>query len=107
MALDLTDDYEIFDGVETVTHLTTGGSSDSVPYALRQPYMIQDASTGNWISDSTRTTWQLPAAEMANAPAPGHKITQTSGVAWIVETAELLQLVGKWECVCVIVPTVG
>jgi hypothetical protein len=68
--------------------------------------MIQDAS-GAWIADSTRTIWHLPADEMSNDPLPGGRITQSGGTAWIIDTAEKLQLVEKWECVCTKVPTVG
>jgi hypothetical protein len=44
---------------------------------------------------------------MSNDPLPGGRITQSGGTAWIIDTAEKLQLVEKWECVCTKVPTVG
>lgn len=100
MALDLTGDHTIVDGTETITHITSGGSSTSVTYALRQPLMIQDAS-GVWVTDHTKTIWHLWAATLTNDPAPGHELQQTSGVKWIVDAVTGRdQLTGKWELMC-------
>ena len=98
MSLDISDDYQYVDGTETITHITSGGASTTVEYALRQPFMIQDAS-GAWVSDATKSTWQIWDATLTNDPAPGHELQQASGVKWIVESAILDQLTGKWEIV--------
>lgn len=68
--------------------------------------MIQDVG-GAWVADATRTIWHLPAAQMANEPAPGHTITQGDGTRWKIDTADKLQLVGKWEITATKIPAVG
>jgi len=99
MALDISDDYKYVDGTETITHITSGGASTSVQYALRQPFLIQDQS-GAWISDARRATWQIWNATLTNQLAPGHELQQADGTKWIIdEISSRDQLTGKWEVI--------
>lgn len=99
MALDISDDYQYVDGTETITHITSGGASTTVEFALRQPRLIQDQS-GAWVSDQTKSTWQIWDATLTNDLAPGHELQQSDGTKWIVDDVSSLdQLTGKYEVV--------
>lgn len=100
MPLDLSDDYLVFDGTETVTYTPPGGAADSVSGALKQPVKVQD-SNGAWIISGTQCVWILPGDELASNPVSGGTITEGATVWTITDAEQPSELTNMWVCNCV------
>jgi hypothetical protein len=103
---DIASDYELMDGVETITFTPRGGSAVTGVSALREPITrqtdIMQASIGHEQRGTIWNLWPASAVGMASADVkPGATITEAGGTAWRVVSASKETLSTRWRCICV------
>ena len=100
--LDLSDDYLIFDGEQTV-YVTfkraAGDTTDRVDGALRRAVRIKE-SGGEWMLSSSEVFWTLGAKELSQAPKEGDVIAEdeSGGTAWTIADVEFASLESRYRC---------
>ena len=103
MPLDISGDYAIWDGSETVTHTSkpaTGNVTDSVAKALRRAVTIREVTASGGYYTMQDTIWHLALDEMAYTPKEGDTTTDASSVVWTIIEVAKQTLSSRWRCVC-------
>jgi head-tail adaptor len=102
-SLDLSNDFAVFDGAETVTLRGPRTSSGVEPTAVSLPGLRRkltvreiEASGGKYAASDVR--WHLPEAELPSAPALGSVIVDADGRAWTILEATRVTLGSRWSC---------
>lgn len=99
MSLELTNDYELFDGQATVELWQPEATAAiTVAGALRGPIARQEAVPAGGQVVQADAVWNLPVAELAERPRLGSLIVESSGAAWTVLTVDLQTLATRWRC---------
>lgn len=107
MALDLTTDYAILDGLEAVTfrRVDAGATVASVAIAsaLRRAGVKNAAflSAAGLALEPTDLTFHLPVALLgAERPKPGDLIEDAAGVVYTILAATRATLATRYACIC-------
>lgn len=102
-SLDLSHDFAVFDGAETVTLRGPRTSNGVEPAAVSLPAMRRvltvrevEASRGKYAANDVR--WHLPDAELPTGPALGSVIVDGAGRAWTILEATRVTLGSRWSC---------
>lgn len=102
-SLDVSNDFAVFDGAETVTLHGPRTSNGVEPTAVSLPALRRvltvrevEASNGKYAASDVR--WHLPDAELPNAPALGSVIVDADGRAWTILEATRVTLGSRWSC---------
>ena len=106
MALDVSDDYTIFDGVEDVTvtlRRTTGDTARSVSDALMRSVAGSDSQAAGVVIGADTTSWTIPVDELESGDViqEGDTITDAASVVWTIKSVTHATLESRWRCVCV------
>src|SRR4051812_28236602 len=103
MTLDVTGDFALFDGVQSLI-LSSGNSTGTVNGCTSSPLTrIQVESLGGSLGlESQYRNFSLPVANCGGlTPRDGDTLTDVSNVVWRVLKAELRTLGSRWLCTCI------
>ena len=100
--LDLTDDYEVFDGLEIInfTSVTNSGNATiTVPGTLRLTVENAERQPSQGVYTAQRVEFQLPAINVVGiTPKPRDFITDMSGTIWTCLRTEPPTFNDYWGC---------
>lgn len=97
------DDFEIFDGVQTVTLVGADGTETSVAGVTTSPLSKQQASQVGQLllTEDEAMSFSLPVANLnGETPEQGNEITAADGSLWNILTADRKTLGSRWICTC-------
>lgn len=99
MPLDLTNDYKLWDGVETVTVIQAGtGKRQIVNHALQRGVTVRDAIGSDGTYQQGDVKWTLPVAEcVVFKPDTGDFVQQADQTLWSIGTVELVSLKSRFR----------
>lgn len=112
MTFDPSNDYQIFDGIETVTltarsrpggvGATQEASPVTVAGAFREELTARDLTVGEgFLQGSNGVAWNLPGPTLGDAePKRLDLITDGAGKVWIVQNVTYNTLVDFYRCLC-------
>lgn len=103
-ALDLGQDFGVFDNSQTVTFQPSGGSPQSVAgvtaAALTEPELAVVAGTLG--VDNRFRAFSLPVANLAGTvPGNGDLLIDSGGSTWIVQSVTLATLSSRYRALCI------
>ena len=102
-ATDIANDYEVFDGTETVTYSNVANGAVSstdatVPGALRRN--VQKSQLGGELALTPQDlVWHLPVATLTGTPKVGDTITDSGSVVWNMLAVSKDTLGTRWRCI--------
>ena len=120
MSLDISNDHEVFDGLESVTFVVRGASSVSTDIVLTETgnenVQLTQALRRQVTSEMTQraggkisvddVVWEIPAARLTDTggqpltPHEGDRILDGDLVTWVVTIVEHATLKNRWRCIC-------
>lgn len=100
LAASIADDFEIFDGVQTVT-VMQGVTTDSVAGVATSPLSRKQLEmVGGLVGlEGQFKRFSLPVANLSVTPKQGNTITDASSIVWTIVSADLNTLSTRWLCV--------
>lgn len=96
MALDLDDDYRIFDGTEAVVLTNPDGTIQSIDHALQESIPIEWSPVGQAEVPAGAIRWHLWKAECPVKPKLSARLVDSNEVAYRVFRVEHLTLKTRW-----------
>ncbi len=102
MTFDPSQDFQIFDGSETVTYCQVGGSPVTVSGALREQLTTHEAQAGAAVGlQPTDVPFNLPAPNLSGiVPANGDSFVDAGGATWIVVAVQYDMLIKQYRVMC-------
>lgn len=102
LAADIANDWQQFDGVETVTVAANGTAIDDAKGLQSATDRMDIAMLGSIGLEADTTVWTVWTATLGGATIRnGDKITDGDGNGWIVRQVSLKTLGTRFRCVCV------
>lgn len=105
MALDIADDFELWDNAEEVTYqrrAVAGGD----PVEYQNVEALKRATTGAMVgSGQTQMTadtarWHIRASTLAVAPRRGDRIVSTTHGTWEILSDDVAAFASRYACTC-------
>jgi hypothetical protein len=103
MTLDVTSDFAVFDGVQTLI-LSSGNSTGTINGCSSSPLSRSQVEMlgGSLGLESQYRNFSLPVANCSGlTPHDGDTLTDENEVVWRVLKAELRTLGSRWLCMCI------
>lgn len=104
LTLSLSDDWQIFDGLETATLRDYLSGSDSLTSGtaltscvLRRNVTTKEAEASNGKYTTADVVWHVPKSQYSTQPALGGKVVDSSSVSWTILEAQYNVIRNMWR----------